>query len=168
MKNALLYSIILFMAVLLWGCPYSSQVPLNDAVEKLDTNLLGKWVVEAMMTNEHPEYYIISKRDSSHYDVYHHQYSDEQKEYSTKNYVGHTTRIDAILFMNLQETNGTGDYLMHRLDVVPGRSMTMYEVTDNIDEKFDDPKEMREFFRKYMKLSFFYNKDEKVLIRKKG
>lgn len=166
MKRIAAYASILLVAITLWGCPYKSQVALNDPVEKVNTNLIGMWVPETMLTTENPEYYVLGKRDSVHYDVDHYQYDNEQKEYNLKQYIGHTTRLDAILFMNLQES-GSKEFLLYRLDVLPGMSMTMYEVTDNIDEKFTDSKQMREFFRKYMKLSFFYNKDSVKLIRMK-
>ncbi|MBI1286792.1 MAG: hypothetical protein GC178_04360 [Flavobacteriales bacterium] len=166
MKRIAAYASILLVAVTLWGCPYKSKVALTDAVEKVDTNLLGKWIPENMLEKESPEYYVLNKRDSLHYDVEHYQYDDENKEYNLKQYVGHTTRLDAILFMNLQES-GSKEFLLYRLDVLPGMSMTMYEVTDNIDEQFTDPKQMREFFKKYMNLSFFYNKDSVKLIRMK-
>jgi hypothetical protein len=167
MKRAAVLAYILSLSILFWGCPYKSSIPLNNAVEKVDTNIIGKWVVESMLSNENPEYYVISKRDSMHYDVDHFQFNDDEKGYNVKQYVGHTTRLEAILFMNLQQS-GSKEFLLYRLDVMPGINMTMYEVTDNIDEQFSDSKSMREFFLQHMKLSFFYNKDEVTLVKNKN
>lgn len=166
MKRVAAFTSILTIAILLWGCPYKSPVALDNAVEKIDTNLIGKWVVESMLTMENPEYYVIGKWDSVHYEVEHYQYNEDENGYATKQYVGHTTRLEAITFMNLQQS-GSKEFLLYRVDVMPGRTMTMYEVTDNIDEQFSNSKSMREFFLKHMKLSFFYNKDEVKLIKEK-
>ena len=45
--------------------------------------------------------------------------------------------------------------------------ITVFEVTDNIDEKFDDSEDLKEFVSKYKDLSFFYNKDEETYLRGK-
>jgi hypothetical protein len=66
--------------------------------------------------------------------------------------------------MNMVES-GTKEYLMHRIDFVPA-GLVLYQVTDNIDEKFDSVEKMRAFFQKNMRLSFFYNKDEVSLVKK--
>ncbi|MFM1876211.1 MAG: hypothetical protein RL266_1948 [Bacteroidota bacterium] len=164
MKQRLLNTTLLLMAIVLWGCPYKSSVPLSEATENVNKQMLGRWVPQGMEDKENPEYYLIEQRDTLHYDVAHYLYSDEGKEYSVKNYVGHTTRLENILFMNLQES-GTKEYLIYRLDLSDG-TMTKYEVTNNIDEQFNDSQKLREFVQKYMRLSFFYNADEVELVRK--
>jgi hypothetical protein len=150
--------------ILFWGCPYISDVPLSKPVEKVMPQLLGDWMPENEVANENPSYYTIATYDSVRYAIEHFQYSDESKEYTIKNYVGHTTYLDSYLFMNMMES-GTKQYLMHRIDFTP-EGFKLFEVTDNIDEKFESSELMQVFFRKNMKLSFFYNKDEVSLIRK--
>jgi hypothetical protein len=63
------------------------------------------------------------------------------------------------------QESGTKKYLLHRIDLVPS-GLKLFEVTDNIDEKFESSDEMEAFFRQNMKLSFFYTKDEVSLVRK--
>lgn len=60
--------------------------------------------------------------------------------------------------MNMQK-DGTGDYYLHKV-VLKDKAMTFIEVTENIDEKFNTSEELRAFITKYMKLSFFYTKEE--------
>jgi uncharacterized membrane protein YkgB len=43
----------------------------------------------------------------------------------------------------------------------------LYELTDNIDEKFTESQKLKEFVKKNMHLSFFYNKDEKKYVKVK-
>lgn len=164
MKNRVIYPTLILLAVVLWGCPYKSSVPLSDATEYVNKQIFGKWIPRGMEEKANPEYYLIEQRDTLRYDVAHYQYNEEEKGYTTKTYVAHTTRLENILFMNLQES-GTKEYLLYRLDVSDGL-MTMYEVTNNIDEKFTDSEKLRDFFSKYMRLSFFYNAEEVELIRK--
>ncbi len=167
MKNIAVVITAIVVSVLLWGCPYQSQVPLGEATEKLNPQVIGTWLPRTEVEKQNPEYYVIEKRDSLHYRIDHHQYNENEQGYITKNYIGWTTRIDNLLFMNVQES-GTNQFYLHRLDVMGDDLMILWQVTSNIDEKFTDSKAMHEFFRKHMKLSFFYNSDEVELVRKKN
>lgn len=164
MKKLMWFACLFGAIILFWGCPYSSDVPLGPAIEKLRPELIGSWVLEGESASAHPSYYTISKYDSVRYEVSHFQFQDESQDYSTKNYVGHTSYIEGFLFMNLVES-GTKQYLIHRIDLTP-TGFVLYEVTDNIDERFDSSADMQTFFKKNMRASFFYNKDEVSLIRK--
>ncbi len=152
------------MLILLWGCPYKSPVALGPAEEKIRSEYIGSWVPENEVTKKNPSYYVIGKYDSVHYAIDNVQYNEEADDYTTKNYIGHTTSMDGFVFMHLVES-GTKEFLMHRLDITP-TGLILYEVTDNIDERFDSSDKMRAFFKQHMQLSFFYNKDELRLVRK--
>lgn len=165
MKKIFTYLSILALAVVLWGCPYRSSVPLSDAQEHINKQVLGEWLPKTELGKASPSYYVIEMLDTLHYDVDHFQYNDNDQEYSVKEYVAWTTRIDNLLFMNVQE-HGQKDFIIHRLDVMGDDLMILWQVTGNIDEQFSDSDKMRAFFQKHMKLSFFYNTDEVELIRK--
>ncbi len=165
MKKILLYSISVAFVLLLWGCPYQSIVPLGEAKEKVTEKIIGTWVAHNEVDKENPAYYIVDTADSIFYTIDHFTYNDESLKYVSKNYVGHTTVLGGKLFLNVQEV-GHKDYLIHRIEYTFG-NLVLYEVTDNLDEKFSTSKEMQEFFLKYMHLSFFFNKEEVVLVRKK-
>ncbi len=163
-KKTALFALTFGMLILLWGCPYKSPVALGPAVEKVQSEYIGSWVSETDVVSTNPSYYVIAKYDSVRYSIEHSQYNDEEKGYSTKSYVAHTTSIDGFVFMHLVES-GTEEFLLHRLVLTPS-GMTLFEVTDNIDEQFDSSEKMREFFKQNMRLSFFYNREEVVLVRK--
>lgn len=164
LKKTLAFTGLFVGLILLWGCPYKSNVPLSEPVELIRAEYLGSWVPENEATAENPAYYTIEKFDTVRYAIAHYQYNEDEKDYSVKNYVAHTTSLEGLVFMNMNES-GTQQFLMHRLDLVPSGLM-LYEVTDNIDEQFKTTAEMQKFFREHMKLSFFYNKDEISLVRK--
>ena len=163
-KKTALLSLSLGMLILLWGCPYKSNVALGDAIEKTQQRMMGSWVPEDEVAYENPSYYTIDAYDTTRYAIEHFQYNKDEAGYTSKNYVGHTTYLDGLMFMNMVES-GTKEYLMHRIDFVPA-GLVLYQVTDNIDEKFDSSEKMREFFQKNMRLSFFYNKEEVSLVKK--
>lgn len=164
MKKTTLFALTFGMLILLWGCPYKSQVALGPAVEKIRSEFIGSWVPETESAKKNPSYYVIAKYDSVRYAIDHSQYNEEEGGYSTKSYVGHTTSIDGFVFMHLVES-GTKEFLIHRLELTP-LGFKLYEVTDNIDEQFESSEKMLAFFKQNMRLSFFYNKDEVPLIRK--
>ena len=125
---------------------------------------MGSWVPESESNHKNPSYYAIEAYDSTRYAVEHFQYNKDDSAYTSKNYVGHTTMLDGVMFMNLVES-GTKEYLLHRIDYVPD-GMVLYQVTDNIDEKFITSEKMQEFFKKHLRTSFFYNNDEVTLVKK--
>lgn len=165
MKKALSISLTLATLLLLWGCPYQSLIPLGRPIEALDDNMIGSWVPDNEVDKESPSYYVITESDSVHYAIEHYQYNDSDGNYTVKNYIGHTTALDKYVFLNMQEA-GHKDFNIHRIEMKT-EEFDLYEVTDNIDEKFEDEAEMQKFFLTNMHLSFFYNKDETKLVRKK-
>ena len=164
MRSPLFVLTIALISILLWGCPYKSEIPLGDAIEPVKKEIIGSWIPDNMKGKENPEYYSIEVRDSVHYDVAHFQFNEDEKGYTSKQYVGHSTRIGEKVFLNLQES-GQLEFAIHRLDIWEDK-LVLFEVTDNIDEQFKDSKAMQAFFEKNMRLSFFYNRDEVTLIRK--
>ena len=165
MKNALSYFSIFAISFILWGCPYKSSIPLSEAKEVVNKQVLGTWYPKHEVNKQNPEYYSIEAKDSLHYDIQHFQYNDKDSTYSIKEYSAWTTRIDNILFMNVKNSE-KNEFYLHRLDVMGDELMVLYQVTSNIDEKFDDAEKMREFFQKHMKLSFFYQTDEVNLVKR--
>ena len=164
MKNLAYLLLLSFLSIALWGCPYKSSVPLGEPTEYISKQVLGKWVPKSMENKENPDYYVIEMRDTFNYDVEHFQYNDEEEGYASKTYVCWTTRVNDILFMNVQQS-AQREVTLYRLDVMGDDLMVLYEVTNNIDERFEDSATMLEFFKKHMKLSFFYNGDEVELIK---
>lgn len=152
------------ISVFLWGCPYKSMVPLSTPTEYVNKQVLGKWIPESEESKANPEYYLIAKNDTVSYNVDHFQYNEEDSSYSAKSYVCWTTRVKNIMFMNVQQ-HGQKEVMLYRLDVMGDELMVLYQVTSNIDEKFDNSEDMYEFFKQHMKLSFFYNSDEIKLIK---
>lgn len=166
MRNVALIITVLTVSVLLWGCPYQSQVPLAEAKEKVNKQVVGTWIPKNQLEKQDPEYYVIAMRDSVRYSIEHFMFNEQVKDYSVKSYIAWSSRIENLMFMNVQES-GTNQFYLHRLDVMGDDLMILYQVTSNIDEQFTESERMREFFQKYMKLSFFYNSDEVELVRKK-
>lgn len=166
MKKVFSYLAILGISVILWGCPYRSTVPLSEAIEPVNKQVVGTWYPKHERSKQNPEYYSIEKKDSVHYSIQHFQYNDKDSTYSVKDYTAWTTRIENLLFMNVKNED-KNEYYIHRLDVMGDELMILYQVTSNIDETFDDPEKMKTFFQKHMKLSFFYEKDEVQLFKKK-
>lgn len=166
MKNFSFGLMLALVAVLLWGCPYKSAVPLSEPVEYVNKQIIGKWIPKADESKENPEYYLIAENDTVSYSVEHFQFNQEDSSYTAKSYICWTTRIDNIQFMNVQQA-GQKEVTLYRLDVMGDELMVLYQVTNNIDERFTDSQEMYAFFKKHMRLSFFYNGDEVDLIKVK-
>ena len=99
--------------------------------------------------------------DDFKYMVVNNEYSSYDSTYTKTNYIAHLSIIDNLFFLNMRHDI---DYHLHRIDFLDGE-FALFEITDNIDEEFSDSDELKAFIKKYMHLSFFYNKDENKYVK---
>ena len=150
--------------LLLTACPYESKVPVSEPTEKIDKKLLGVWIAEADLEYETPTQYEIDKFSKEKYSMIEKSYSTYDSSFSETKYFMHTSTIGANVFLNIQEFGG-GVYYIHRI-VMGDDEFTLFEVSENIDEQFTSPEELKTFISSNMHLSFFFTKDEQKYIRK--
>jgi hypothetical protein len=162
-KTIIPLMMIAAIVVLFTACPYTSGVPIDNPSVKVDKNLFGKWVKTSDQTNENPTYFVITNIGDLKYNIIKNEYNSYDSAYSQTIYVSHISKIDNLSFMNMQQ-DGKGDYYLYRIDLGSGE-FTLFELTDNIDEKFNTSEELKAFIKKNMNLSFFYNKDEERYIK---
>jgi hypothetical protein len=87
--------------------------------------------------------------------------NSEDSTYREEPYVSHLSVLKGAdnkeyKFLNMKKD---GSFYLHRMDLSE-KQFVLYEMTDNVDEKFNSSAELREFVKNNMHLSFFYNKDE--------
>ena len=165
MKQNLISWVFLAAAVLIiTGCPYASKVPIDTPSVPVNQKLIGKWLKASDTNKENPEYFVISGLDQNKYNIVKFEYQTVDSTYKETKYVSHISQIEDISFLNMQK-DGHGDYFLHRIDL-GNNEFTLFEVTDNIDEKFGSSTDLKAFVKKNMRLSFFYNKDETKYVRR--
>jgi len=160
MRAKIYFPILLVLSVILLGCPYSSEVPIDSPKIEVNQNLIGKWI-EQKKDKENPEYIEIKKADEKIYQIDH--YSWENNQYKAEKYFMHVSKVRNMEFMNFQK-EGETNYYLYKF-TLEGKTLTFFEITDNIDEKFKDSKELKAFIKKYMNLSFLYNADEEIYLK---
>lgn len=162
MKNFTRALLFLPILILLTACPYETKVPISEADKPVDANLLGKWYKDGEVDKEYPEeYYNIVKDNDNSYKIAKMELNSEDSTYKEEVYISHITRLQDLnekkyQFLNMRKD---GTYYLHRIELSNER-FVLYEVTDNIDEKFNTNDELKKFVENNMHLSFFYNKDE--------
>jgi len=166
MKKSAYHIIVLSaMMLILTACPYSSSVPISAATESINKDLLGEWVSASELSYDQPTYFKISKLDKTRYELVEFSYSSYDSSYSQTPYIMHTTTIGEMLFLNIQERAG-GDYHLHRIELGKNEFL-LFEISDNVDEKFNKSEDLKAFIEKNMHHSFFYTKGEKRYVTKK-
>jgi hypothetical protein len=163
MKNTILrLTVLTGVAFVFTACPYVSSVPISEATEPVDEAIYGKWIAASDAEYDHPTFYAISELDANHYEVVENSHYD--RKYNKVEYIMHSSMVGGKMFMNVQEAAG-GDYHLHMIEIgVEG--FTLWEMSSNIDEKFSNSADLRDFIEKYMDLSFFFTSDEKRYIKK--
>jgi len=134
--------------VLLWGCPYRSDVPL-DSPSASDPRLLGQWREETSPTTA---VYTVAAEGATGYRI-------TVKSEENTVYKAFLTPLGDKTYVNLQEGSNLGSYSLFRLEIADdGASFTLDPVTENITEQFKDSAALRAFVAKYQDLSFFFEK----------
>lgn len=148
---------LLVLAVLFMGCPYSSEIAIDEPKVKIDNDLLKKW--ELRSSSDYS--YTISKNDDYTYKI--EKVSKTSGDKTT--YLGFVSDIKGTKFFNIWEDGSTTKtYYFYKLEKESATMIKLVPVTENIDEKFDNSTSLKDFFAKNMGLSFFFDKDEESYI----
>ena len=149
---------------LLTACPYKSKVPVTAAQEPVKQALMGEWISGSENDYDYPTYYVVDKFSDNKYKLIEKRFNTTDSVYKNVGYQMHSSTIKDKMFMNIQPANG-GDYYIYLFEM-EDNTMTLKEVTENIDEQFTDSKDLEKFIKKYMHLSFFYSKSDEKYFRK--
>ncbi len=147
-----------FLAILLGGCPYSSDVPIDSPSVKVDERLLGKWEPKTSESE-----YTVTKSD----DYTFHISKKSKKSDDNTTYTAYLSNVGGDQFLNLREDGQSSkSYFFYKLKLSPtGMKATLIPVTENIDEKFETSAELKAFIEKNKNLSFFFDKTEDDYIK---
>ncbi len=157
MKRIKLYISLLALAVLLGGCPYESNVVIDEPSIKINDALLGKWKKEGddfvtYKVTQHSKYsYRIEKQ--------------EQGKKDSEIFIAHFSHVDDQQFLNLSRLGEDGGYYLYMAILNSNKEIRLREVTENITENFTESASLKAFISKHKGLSFFYNKGEDVLYK---
>lgn len=155
MKTLSIIALLGVSSFMFMGCPYESKIPLDTADKsKTDKDLVGTWEEKGSddytwkCTLDGNQYRIVKKS------------TDGESEPTV--YIGFLTDVAGSPFMNIyEEDNGSEkSYMIYRMDKKSEDRIKFQAVTDNITEEFATGEEFRNFVKKNMELSFFYNKDD--------
>ena len=158
-KTFLQFLLFSGICLLLTACPYGSDVPIDEPTVKIDEKLIGKWEPKSSSDN----FYVVSKKD----DVTYKLEKKSKKSADVTVYTGFLSVVDGVRFMNVSEDDGsTKKYYLYKVEIsASGAKTTLIPLTDNISEKFSSSAELKAYIKKYMALSFFYDKDQDEYFR---
>jgi len=160
MKKLLLQiSLLGGLMILLQGCPYGTEVAIDEPTVKVDEKLLGKW--EAKNSGDYM--YTVTKKDDFNY-----KFEKKSKTATEATvYTAYTSVIDGVKFLNISEdASSTKTWYLYKLEMsTSGAKTTIWPITENITEKFANSAELKAYIKKYMALSFFYGKDKEEYYR---
>jgi|GEM_PF-2546139 len=136
--------------VMLWGCPYSSNFALSDTYKPVDKFLVGNWIEEYAGEGE---YIGISLKENNKLLIEKHG-SD-----GVTTYTGGVSSLGGHTFLNVYDEGMSSYYYYEiKLDKTAG-TVTLTEVSEYIDEKFDTAEALRLFFTENAKNSYFFTTD---------
>lgn len=145
---------MVIIAVMLGGCPYKSDIPMDATGKKINPAIIGVWEPRA---NSNGDKYTITKDNETTYKIV----KTSKNSTNPNIYKAYIVDLDGDQFLNVQEQGEMADkgYFFYKITLNSAADkVTLSSVTENITEKFSTGEEMKAFFKKYKGLSFFYDK----------
>jgi hypothetical protein len=159
MRKLLNFLPLIGLFLLLTGCPYESEVPIDDPSVPVPGAIIGKW----MKSGADKDFYLINKAESNTMIVEENTWSEDSQSFSKVKYYAHLSDIGGNQFMNLKK-EGTSTYYIYKCELTGDKELKLIEVSNYVKEKFTSSQDLKKFIKKYMKLSFFYA-DESVYVK---
>jgi hypothetical protein len=157
MKKILKLIPVFACCIFLWGCPYSSDVPIAKSIAP-ENRLLGTWEKKGSDDKS----YTVTKEGN--------EYKIEEKTIKSGNvtvYKAILSDVKGVKYLSITENGGTASYSLYKVEVGNGNQMvTLLGVTENLKEKFSSSDELTACIEKYQNLSFFFDKDAEVFTKK--
>jgi hypothetical protein len=146
------------LLIITTGCPYESEVPLDNPSVEIPATLPGTWAG----LSDSGAVITITPLDRFSFLI---QYNTKQEP--VKLYTAFLSQIKNVQILNLHpqqpETGLTAPYAFYKFELTnDGTHILLIPVTENIKEKFTSPTRQKKFFKKYILTSFFYDADEEL------
>jgi hypothetical protein len=151
MNRLIIFSGMLALCALLCGCPYESDVPIDQPAVKINPKIIGAWEDQ-----EGHDVYNVSRKDDYTYAIEVIEKKDNKVDHST----AYTSNINGTVFLNIYEDNpGAGKkYSLYKIEMKGDNAVKVFPVTDNIREQFTSSSDLKKFFAANMKNSYFFEK----------
>lgn len=149
-----------FILVTFFGCDYYySDVPItHSGKEKIDTNLLGEWIVpEYTETVLYPSMVIrlMEFSETEYLAILQYLENEGQDIYEVTAHKIHQSTVDDLTYLNVQNIEDDEfdkKYSFWRLDAVTGDSIIGRFITDSLELKFTRSKALKKYIRKNSQL----------------
>ncbi len=163
MKKIYLLALLCCCSILFTGCPYNSDVTIDDAkAVKIDAKLLGKF----QQRSSDDVTYVVKQKDDNTYSILEkHKKTEGSTPQDDKTYEGFLSIVDGTKFLNLYATDqDTKSYYFYKVELdTETDGFTLFPVTDYITEKFTASADLKKFVQQYKNLSFFYGSKEEYI-----
>ena len=151
MNRLIIFSGMLTLCELLCGCPYESDVPIDQPIVKINPKIIGAWEDQ-----EGHDVYNVSRKDDFTYAIEVIEKKDNKVDHST----AYASLVNGTVFLNISEDkSGSGKkYSLYKIEMHGDNAIKVFPVTDNIREQFTSSGDMKKFFAANMKNSYFFEK----------
>ncbi len=156
---------VITASIFLTACPYESAVPVSSPTVKYPVSLLGKWELK----NSSDDLFLITKKDEFSFVVTKTKKQPKADD-APEVFEAFLSDVAGVTFLNITEKedqlSGPGKFYLYKIVISQNETeITLSEVSENIDEQFDNSAALKSFIEKNMQHSFFFTKDDEVYIK---
>ena len=134
-------------SVFLFGCPYTSSVPISASTVAIDPAMRGVWLADDGVR------YVIKPMDK-YYDIM----AYDRENTSSEHLKGYFSIVKGVTFLNLTNADKPNSaYLILRVDIKDKENIKLTEMSEGIKEKFATSDALRGYIEHNMDSVKFHN-----------
>lgn len=159
MKHTLLFTCLVLTWMIFSGCPYESNVPIDQPNQAIDSLLLGNWEDRG----DYNQPYTISQLNHYTYKIVH-----QKNNGIADTYYAYTNKVADRTFLNLwqEDTLQQRKYLLYSIENKHEGIITLKEVSEKTKVHFSSSTDLKKYLEAHMNDSDFYNKNETIFINR--
>lgn len=167
MSKNIIIPLLLLFAFALWGCPYESEVPVDEPGIRINEEWFGLW----KRPGEEKSYASLSKykpTDTLSYRLVYNSWTSEHRSYEVKMFKAFLSKVDETYFMNIQpEMKMGGNFFLFGISCnATIDTLRLRPVNEENAPRFTDSPSLREWIKKQLVQKNFFDAEE-LFVREK-
>lgn len=135
-------------SVFLFGCPYTSSVPISAPTIAIDPELKGTWIADDGVR------YVVKPRDKF-YDIM----AYDRENTTSEHLKGYFSTVKGVTFLNLTNADKPNSaYLIFRVEFKDKENIKLTEMNDAIKDKFSTADALKGYIEHNIDSAKFHNR----------
>lgn len=154
MNTATYMAPLVCSSVFIFGCPYTSKVPVSGPQNLPDSGITGAWKLQG------------SRNTFFHVETQGSMYRIERLNLSgTGRYVykGWTTVVSNVVLLNLKDGERNPDYMLYKIEIISHDHIVVTSVSERNDTQFNTSEKLEAYLRENINEPWLFDSNDRMV-----